>query len=185
MEKRQKRWIKFFLSLSVFMILIAVLRVLGGIRPNEKALDVTWQLFWQTLEGCVAVMAASATAMRSAFVRKDPHEYTPEPVVVRRKYLPRGFSLLIPTAHSSVDEKSGAPRIPTNVVKRDEITGLSGLSQWKMSQGSTTSSEDDTVWKVGSIAKSAKSAKSEARSEWKMSQGSTMVSGDRSVWKDS
>lgn len=119
------------------MVIIALIRVLGGIRPGETQLDATWQLFWQTLEGCVAVMAASATAMRSAFVCKD-QEYTPNPPAERRKFFPRGFSLLLPTMSSDGDGNSSVPRIPLAVVKKDEITALSGFTEWKL--GSSASS---------------------------------------------
>jgi hypothetical protein len=138
MDKRQKFWIKFFLSLSVFMIIIALIRVLGGIRPGETQLDATWQLLWQLLEACVAVMTASATALRSAFVRREAHVYTPDPP--RRKFLLRGFSLLMPTVSSHGDEESSMPRIPLAVVKKDEMTGLSGMTMWKMD--SSTSPEE-------------------------------------------
>jgi hypothetical protein len=137
MTKKQKFWIKFFLSLSVFMITIALIRVLGGIRPAESQLDATWQLLWMLLEACVAVMTASATAMRFAFVRREAHVFTPDPP--RKKFLPRGFSLLVPTVSNYGDEESSMPRIPLAVVKKDEMTGLSGMTKWKMD--SSTSSE--------------------------------------------
>jgi hypothetical protein len=141
MDKRQKFRIKFFLSLSVLMIIIALIRVLGGIRLGETRLDTSWQLLWQLLEACVAIMAASATAMRSAFVRRETHAYTPDPP--RKKFLLKGFSLLTPTLHSHEDEESNTPRIPLAVVKKDQITGLSGMTEWRID--SSTSSVKDMV----------------------------------------
>lgn len=63
-----------FLCLSVTMALIALVRV-GGYRIQGK-IDATWQLFWQYIEACIAIIMGSATAFRTLFVggnsRKAP-----------------------------------------------------------------------------------------------------------------
>lgn len=53
------------------MIIFATIRVLGAIRPGEPQLDVTWELFWQLMEACAAMMAASATVFRTIFLRRS------------------------------------------------------------------------------------------------------------------
>jgi hypothetical protein len=130
MDKRQKFWIRFFLSTSAFMIILAFVRILGGIRPGEKGLDATWQLLWVLLEACVAVMAASATAMRSAFIRKDTPEYIPDPPQ-RRRYFPKGFSLLNYTVSEEREESPPEPHIPLSVVRKPGMTAMSGMTQWR------------------------------------------------------
>ncbi|KAB2571176.1 hypothetical protein DBV05_g10173 [Lasiodiplodia theobromae] len=69
MDCKQKLGLCAFLCLSVIMILFAAIRVLGAIRPGEAHLDLPWEMFWQLMEACAAVMAASATVFRTVFLR--------------------------------------------------------------------------------------------------------------------
>ncbi|KAL2046291.1 hypothetical protein N7G274_001738 [Stereocaulon virgatum] len=63
---RQKLGIGFFLSLSVFMIVIAIVRIS---RVHASDFE-TWAIFWQHFEGCIAVLMVSLTAFRTLFVSK-------------------------------------------------------------------------------------------------------------------
>jgi hypothetical protein len=128
MKRKRKFWITFLLSLSVFVIIIALVRVLGSIRPGELQLDATWQLLWQLLEVCVAVMAASTTTMRSAFVRRERNECMPDPQWPRT-VLPPGLQIL--TTPSEEEDNISFPQIPLAVVRKGESMRLSGLSQWR------------------------------------------------------
>jgi hypothetical protein len=151
MDKRQKMWIRIFLSLSVIMILIAIIRVLGAIRKGEKELDVTWNIFWQQMEACAAIMAASATVIRTVFIKRESNQYTP-PAPEHRKVSPKGFSLLEPTASElesgytqttyNSDHLSSAPRIPLSVVDKGSITTsqLSKSWNWSFSNSSIATS---------------------------------------------
>ncbi|KAK8182952.1 hypothetical protein BC567DRAFT_221263 [Phyllosticta citribraziliensis] len=69
MDRGQKFGLGAFLCLSIVMILITLVRVLGAIRKGESQLDVTWEIFWQSMEGCAAIIAASATVFRTVFLR--------------------------------------------------------------------------------------------------------------------
>ncbi|KAI9824019.1 MAG: hypothetical protein M1826_007552 [Phylliscum demangeonii] len=64
---RQKVVVGFFLCLSIVIMITAIVRVSGLATPT-RTIDVTWILFWQQVEACVAVTLASFTAFRSIFV---------------------------------------------------------------------------------------------------------------------
>ena len=64
LRPRQKLGISFFLSLSLMMILIAVVRI-SRVRASDFEI---WATFWQQLEGCIAVLMISLTAFRTVFV---------------------------------------------------------------------------------------------------------------------
>lgn len=48
------------------MIVIAIVRVTRF--SHDGGIDVVWQILWQTLESCVALLMISITAFRSIFV---------------------------------------------------------------------------------------------------------------------
>lgn len=60
----QKLGIGVFLSLSIFMIIIACIRIIGF---NLFFHAYSWHLFWLQVEGSVAVIMVSLTAFRSVF----------------------------------------------------------------------------------------------------------------------
>ena len=51
------------------MILIAIIRI-SGLRTGNS-IDVAWEIFWQFMEACIAVLMVSLTAFRSLFVSQD------------------------------------------------------------------------------------------------------------------
>ena len=63
---RQKLILSVTLCLSIFMIIIALIRV-SHIRIGLHT-DVVWQIFWQQIEACMAVIIVSFSAFRSFFV---------------------------------------------------------------------------------------------------------------------
>ena len=63
---KQKFGLAAFLCLSIFMIVVAAIRVSGF--HYEGTWDNTWIFFWQQIEASVAVAMISVTAFRSAFV---------------------------------------------------------------------------------------------------------------------
>ena len=67
---RQKFELAIFLCLSIFMIILAIVRI-GGLRYNNR-IDLSWNHFWFHLESCTAVTMLSATAFRSLFVSAVP-----------------------------------------------------------------------------------------------------------------
>ncbi|KAK0637869.1 hypothetical protein DIS24_g10386 [Lasiodiplodia hormozganensis] len=72
MNLSQKVGLGVFLSLSLVMAIIAIVRMVGSIRPGLKSLDVSWELFWQQMEGCIAIMMGSMSAFRTVFSGRGP-----------------------------------------------------------------------------------------------------------------
>ena len=66
---RQKLSVAAFLCLSIFMIVVAIVRIAGlrlkGPYLNHHQMDIQWDLFWQEIEATVAVIMVSITAFRS------------------------------------------------------------------------------------------------------------------------
>jgi hypothetical protein len=54
------------LGLSVFMIIIAIIRVAAANLPGNVS-DTSWLFFWQTMEAAVAVIMVVLTGFRSLF----------------------------------------------------------------------------------------------------------------------
>ena len=56
------------------MAAIAVVRVSGfriGGASHTQVYDLTWQIYWQYMEGCIACIMASMAAFRSLFVANN------------------------------------------------------------------------------------------------------------------
>ncbi|KAL8662683.1 MAG: hypothetical protein Q9202_004467 [Teloschistes flavicans] len=68
---RQKLGIGALLCLSVVMSIIAIVKA-SGIRTPSDSFDILWELFWQQIEACVAVLMVSITAFRSLFTSNKP-----------------------------------------------------------------------------------------------------------------
>lgn len=59
------------------MATIAIIRVSGfsiGSASHTQIYDLTWQLYWQYMEGCVACIMASVAAFRSLFIASSSRE---------------------------------------------------------------------------------------------------------------
>ena len=69
-QPRQKIILGIFLSLNLFMAMMACARV-SGINFRGR-FDEVWLFVWQYVEACVAVVMISVTAFRSALVGPDP-----------------------------------------------------------------------------------------------------------------
>lgn len=71
---RQKLILGTTLCLSIFMIIIAIVRI-SKIRiksPYEGlGMDIVWVIFWQQVEACTAVIMVSLSAFRSFFVAHE------------------------------------------------------------------------------------------------------------------
>ena len=81
---QQKFALGFFLCLSLFMVVIAIVRV-SNIK-GVNGIDLRWELFWQYMEGSVAILMASITAFRTIFLNQTP--------TVSEKKKKRSYSLL-------------------------------------------------------------------------------------------
>lgn len=67
---RQKLILGTTLCLSIFMIIIAIVRI-SSIRLPDHATDIVWAIFWQQVEACTAVIMVSLSAFRSFFVTHE------------------------------------------------------------------------------------------------------------------
>ena len=63
---RRKLALGAILCLSVFMVVIAIIRAALAILP-QRTTDTVWIFFWQTIEAATAVIMASVTTMFSLF----------------------------------------------------------------------------------------------------------------------
>lgn len=70
MRSGQKLGISVFLSVSIFMIIIACIRILG-FDPFYHAYSWRFFFFWLQVEGSVAVIMVSLTAFRSVFALQE------------------------------------------------------------------------------------------------------------------
>ncbi|KAI4219626.1 MAG: hypothetical protein LQ349_008303 [Xanthoria aureola] len=65
---RRKILLMFILGLSIFMIIVSIVRIAGARFPNGSV-DSAWVVFWLQLEAAVAVIIVSITSYRSLFVK--------------------------------------------------------------------------------------------------------------------
>ena len=73
-KTRQKLGIGAFLCLSVVMIIFAIIKV-SAIRTSVDSYNLVWEMFWQHVEACAAVLTVSFTAFRSLFLsNRQKHE---------------------------------------------------------------------------------------------------------------
>lgn len=66
MQLRQKLVIGIFLCLSTAMVVVALTRI--SAYRLRGIIDLTWQLFWQYMEACIALAMASLTTFRTVFI---------------------------------------------------------------------------------------------------------------------
>ncbi len=143
---RQKIGLAAFLCLSIFMILIAIIRISGFIYHN--AFDEGWVYLWQQIEACVSVSTISLTAFRSMFVanatsRRDremsPWQKSPGSSWRRRWYKKSGTSsqarelddLSIPSATlTGMRTMIGGPR--TVQQHHDTLISIPGEEDWPL-----------------------------------------------------
>ncbi|KAL8851146.1 MAG: hypothetical protein Q9221_003949 [Calogaya cf. arnoldii] len=65
---RRKMILMFVLGLSIFTIIVSIVRIAGARYPNGL-IDSAWVVFWLQLEASVAVVIISLTSYRSLFVK--------------------------------------------------------------------------------------------------------------------
>ncbi|KAL8977649.1 MAG: hypothetical protein Q9205_006594, partial [Flavoplaca limonia] len=65
---RRKLILMFVLGLSIFTIMLSIVRIAGAQYP-ASSIDPAWMVFWLQLEAAVAVIIISITSYRSLFVK--------------------------------------------------------------------------------------------------------------------
>ncbi|CAL8576790.1 hypothetical protein XPA_002655 [Xanthoria parietina] len=81
---RRKILLMFILGLSIFTIIVSIVRIAGAQFPNGSV-DSAWVVFWLQLEAAVAVIIVSITSYRSLFVKEKStdNKKSPSPRDVR------------------------------------------------------------------------------------------------------
>lgn len=114
------------------MCVVAIVRVSG--LPVRNLIDVTWAVFWQQMEACVAVLLVSFTAFRSFFIssekKKAPKKAPPISGQVSRR---KPFNWGKPTGF----------RLPT--IPSATLTGVRTLIRWGPRQESVGSTLDESM----------------------------------------
>lgn len=67
---RQKLILGATLCLSIVMIIIAIIRM-SKFRIASTKIDIIWDVFWEQVEACMAVIMVSISAFRSFFVAHE------------------------------------------------------------------------------------------------------------------
>ncbi|KAL8857920.1 MAG: hypothetical protein Q9178_005539 [Gyalolechia marmorata] len=68
---RRKILLLFILSLSIFTMIVCIVRV-AGVQLSDGSVDSAWATFWLHIEAAVAVVIISITSYRSLFVKDKP-----------------------------------------------------------------------------------------------------------------
>ena len=69
------------------MIIIALIKI-AGIFTSVHSFGLIWELFWQHIEACAAVLMVSLTAFRPVFVSKKPKAQRKTSPVIYLKRIP-------------------------------------------------------------------------------------------------
>ncbi|KAL8702465.1 MAG: hypothetical protein Q9201_004370 [Fulgogasparrea decipioides] len=82
-DLRRKFGLGAMLCLSVFTIVIAIVRISGG-NTADGQVDSSWVIFWLQMEAAVAVMVASIAAYRALFIFERSHKQESPPYTSSR-----------------------------------------------------------------------------------------------------
>ncbi len=147
-QARQKFIIGIFLSLNLFIIIIATIRVPG--LKFHGTFDIIWLLIWQHIQACVAVIMISLTAFRSVYVSSQTSRahkelankpwYSSTVAAIRRKrplhqkdeeYIPGLPTIPSATLTGIRTVIQGGRRTGTGFPSLNStLTGEEGLEQW-------------------------------------------------------
>ncbi len=73
MRYQQKLGLGVLLSLSIVMVIVAIVRV-AGVRLQSGDVDIVWLAFWQQQECSIAVSTFAITAFRTLFVQSASNQ---------------------------------------------------------------------------------------------------------------
>ena len=134
---QQKLALGLSLCLSIIMIITAIVQI-SGIHAPTNTIDVTWEIFWQLMEACIAVIMVSLTAFRSLFVahasgaKSPPHKPS-----VRKRVLNSRIAVAMKRAAGNDGEvKERLPEVP-----RATLTGMRTFIWGKRTEGNVMNSE--------------------------------------------
>lgn len=113
LKQRRKFLLGLFMCLSVVMIGVVITKSAGIHVPGQRTIDIVWQVYWQFMECCLAIIMACLTAFRSIYVQHVRNQSSS-----RRSWYP-GIKVLL-TAKSA--RKS--PNIELPPIPRATLTGM-------------------------------------------------------------
>lgn len=136
-QTSQKLALGVSLCLSIMMIISAIVQI-SGIHAPSHAIDVTWEIFWQLVEACIAVIMVSLTAFRSLFVA---HGAAAQNLQKRRPNSERrnrldSMRFWKKRVSDDSEEMGGLPEIPRAI-----MTGLRTFIRGERTEGNVMRSE--------------------------------------------
>lgn len=140
---QQKLALGFCLCLSIMMMISTIVK-LSGIHAPTNNLDITWGIFWQIVEACIAVIMVSLTAFRSLFVAHGAGARSPPQKPSLRKRL-LNSRIAVGRKRAAGDDSEDAEGLPD--IPRATMTGIRTFIQGDQADGSVTKSlrSGDTV----------------------------------------
>ncbi|KAJ4304989.1 hypothetical protein N0V90_000517 [Kalmusia sp. IMI 367209] len=124
MKQKTKLSIGFFLCLSIFMIACAIARASGYIHRGSRIPDTLWRVFWQEVEGCIAVMMASITVFRTLFVSENQESINQRATLEQR---PSFFTRMLPAFLSRKRSSARGSESDISLQKNDKHVELPAL----------------------------------------------------------
>ena len=103
------------------MIIVAIIKA-SGIRTSVDSFNLVWEVFWQHIEACAAVLIVSFTAFRSIFVSNKPKD---DKNNVRPGIFQRLQTWLSSKRASRGDVKHSSPSAPVNQASPHVTLGTS------------------------------------------------------------
>ncbi|MCJ1428168.1 hypothetical protein MMC29_006076 [Sticta canariensis] len=170
---QQKLALGLSLCLSIIMIITAIVQI-SGIHAPTNTIDVTWEIFWQLMEACIAVIMVSLTAFRSLFVAHGSGAKSPpQKLSLRKRVL--NSRIIAGRKRAGGNDSEEMERLPE--IPRATLTGMRTFIRGNGTEGSVMKSEASGDTQV-SWPLENESANKTIRAEHEMSQKSQNVSFD-------
>lgn len=123
-DARQKLILSSTLGLSVFMIIIAIIRISKVVAENLLSGDIIWIIFWQQIEACTAVIMVSLSAFRPFFVTRESRARDDQRRH-RKWYMSRKNRVASALRRKKLRNESGEEMIQLPIIPRATMTGMS------------------------------------------------------------
>ena len=170
---QQKLALGLSLCLSIIMIITAIVQI-SGIHAPTNTIDVTWEIFWQLMEACIAVIMVSLTAFRSLFVAHGSGAQSPpQKPSIRKRVL--NSRIMVGRRRAEGSDSEETKRLPE--IPRATLTGMRTFIRGKGIEGSVMKSEASGDTQVSWPLENESSNKT-IRVEHDMEQKSENVSFD-------
>ncbi|MCJ1466210.1 hypothetical protein MMC07_004829 [Pseudocyphellaria aurata] len=173
---QQKLALGLSLCLSIIMIITAIVQI-SGIHAPTDTIDVTWEIFWQLMEACIAVIMVSSTAFRSLFVAHKSGNKSPpqKPSLGKRMLNSRILAKKRP-------QNDGQDHEDLVAIPRATLTGMRTFIWGRRAEGSVMRSEgsDETRVSLPSADDSADQSIKVDHDMWQKSEKASSNADDPS-----